>query len=262
MSNLPDLEAILECIICHVVPRNGPIFQCTNGHLVCEECSEKTAAAKSCSVCQVRLPHTKSRCIAAEQVIEKTDFVFDCVNAGDGCHFSAVRKRLQKHEGSCEARMVPCPDAPCKESLPLNKLLQHLEFKTDRYTPVYKDAVLTAKFTCSDMTLQNLGWRVQICKHAINTFFAKFVRVNGIFYTWLYIVADEDVAKKYQVKITIANPTIFFSCTWKVFPIDLKEEVMFERDDVLTFGESLFRKMMTLYGEFHEISIDYEILEV
>jgi hypothetical protein len=85
---------------------------------------------------------------------------------------------------------------------------------------------------------------------------------KGIFCTRLYIAADADVAKRYQVKIMVANLTILRCCTCKVFPIDLKEKDMLKRDDILTFGESLFRKMTTFNGEVHQISIDYKILKV
>jgi hypothetical protein len=257
MSNIPDLEAILECIICHVVPRNGPIFQCTNGHLICKECSKKTAATASCAMCQEPPPPKKIRSIAAEQVIEKTDFVFTCIHAVNGCNFSAVRTMLEKHEGTCESRMVPCPDGGnCKKSFPLNKLLKHLK-TADRSTPGHKAGIFTNTFGCTDMTRQKVTWNVVICEYADTNFFIKFVREKGMFHTWLYIAGDADIAKKYQVNITVANPTIHLSYTSKVFSIDLNEENMFKRDDVLSFGESLFRKMI----RGGRISINYEILK-
>jgi hypothetical protein len=259
MSNLPDLEAILECIICHAVPCNGPIFQCHNGHLVCKECSEKTAAATSCAMCQEPLPQKKIRCIAVEQAIEKIDFV-----AVNGCDFMSVRKTLEKHEEDCESRLVPCPDGCCPESLSLNKLLQHLE---DKAIIVIQPAseIYSLFWTCSfkGMDILNLEWTVKICNYANTTFIMKFARNKGMFYAWLHIAAGADVAEKYQVKITIAKNKTLLSHTGKVFTIDVKEkEVTQEDEDILSFGTGLFKKLAIVEDEKHRICMEYEILKV
>ena len=31
-----DLKFDLECPICNVIPRSGPIYQCENGHMICK----------------------------------------------------------------------------------------------------------------------------------------------------------------------------------------------------------------------------------
>jgi hypothetical protein len=264
MNNLPDLEAILECIICHVVPRKGPIFQCPNGHLVCKECSEK--ALKTCAMCQVRLPQTKIRCISAEQVIEKIDFVFACDHAVNGCDFTAVRKTLEKHERICESRLVPCPDGgcheDCQESIPLNKLLLHLKdsfvLKSNKHGVYWRSPTCPSK----DIKLQTLAWNIGIFNYADTTFLTKISKEKGMFHAWLYIVAGADIAEKYQVKITIDSSTTSISHTGKVLSIDVKEADVVKRDDVLSFGENLFGKLTVVENETHKICIGYEILTV
>ena len=37
----------LECPVCVSVPR-GTIFQCNNGHILCQECHEKVEACPTC----------------------------------------------------------------------------------------------------------------------------------------------------------------------------------------------------------------------
>ena len=39
--NKTQLTKELECPVCFQIPRNPPIYQCINGHLICSICQEK-----------------------------------------------------------------------------------------------------------------------------------------------------------------------------------------------------------------------------
>ena len=39
--NKTELTKELECPVCFQIPRNPPIYQCINGHLICSICQEK-----------------------------------------------------------------------------------------------------------------------------------------------------------------------------------------------------------------------------
>ena len=57
------LESHLECPVCLVVPKSGPIYQCRNGHLLCHQCHPKL---KRCPLCKI--PLEKLRNLLAEQL--------------------------------------------------------------------------------------------------------------------------------------------------------------------------------------------------
>ena len=41
VMNKTQLTKELECPVCFQIPRNSPIYQCVNGHLICSVCKEK-----------------------------------------------------------------------------------------------------------------------------------------------------------------------------------------------------------------------------
>jgi len=62
--SLESLKAHLECPVCLVVPKMGPIYQCRNGHLLCKECHPRM---KCCPLCQI--PLEKLRNLLSEQLV-------------------------------------------------------------------------------------------------------------------------------------------------------------------------------------------------
>ena len=57
------LESHLECPVCLVVPKSGPIYQCRNGHILCHQCHPKL---RRCPLCKI--PLEKLRNLLAEQL--------------------------------------------------------------------------------------------------------------------------------------------------------------------------------------------------
>jgi len=62
--SLENLKAHLECPVCLIVPKMGPIYQCRNGHLLCKECHPQL---KRCPLCQI--PLEKLRNLLSEQLV-------------------------------------------------------------------------------------------------------------------------------------------------------------------------------------------------
>ena len=61
---LKTLKSNLECPVCLVVPKSGPIYQCRNGHLLCKECHSKMTR---CPLCNILLE--KLRNLLSEQLV-------------------------------------------------------------------------------------------------------------------------------------------------------------------------------------------------
>jgi hypothetical protein len=128
----------------------------------------------------------------------------------NGCSFVSPRKDLEEHEKGCKSRPVLCPDGNCDEMIPLNKLEQHLHLTREQLCPCrsntslftyrkirpYSTHKLKFWMKCSIgrddlMQMLHASWEVIICKYATTTFLLKFDMVDGLFYTWLYVVAGE-----------------------------------------------------------------------
>jgi hypothetical protein len=238
-KNANELEDLVQCVICLLVPRTGHIFQCRNGHLTCNKCSEK--GQTFCGVCRVSLSRTRIRNIAVEQMIDRLDFLFPCAH---GCDFSTVRRKLKEHENECASRMVPCPDGWCTKTIPFHTLIEHVDATEKRQETLYCDGVFSMRSDVPEESLESerLSWNAKICKYAGATFFAKMGKTDETFFVWLYIAAGAEEAKKYQVKITVADSTTSLSFSGKVFPIDLNDDEVIE-EDVLSFRKSYFRKV-------------------
>ena len=54
----------LNCPVCWETPKSAPVFQCPNGHLVCNQCHPKL---QKCPICQV--PLAKIRSLICEQLL-------------------------------------------------------------------------------------------------------------------------------------------------------------------------------------------------
>ena len=68
------LRSLVECPICYEVPQQKKIFQCNNGHIICESCYRLLPAAKKCpqGECPYSVPPTRN--LQTEKLIESSTF--------------------------------------------------------------------------------------------------------------------------------------------------------------------------------------------
>ena len=85
-----------------------------------------------------------------------------------------------------------------------------------------------------------------------NNFILKTIKRDGVFYAWLQVTADVNVAEKYTVEMTIS--TISNSATTliengKVFPIDMTESMVLRQGEgVMCFGKVMAKKLLPRDG--------------
>jgi hypothetical protein len=63
-----DLAILVECPVCLGVPILKPMYQCSNGHLVCFSCQK--LISDSCPSCKVSLNGVKIRSLLADKIID------------------------------------------------------------------------------------------------------------------------------------------------------------------------------------------------
>ncbi len=88
-----------KCPVCLEIPA-GRIFQCDDGHIVCEKCDKGLVA---CPVCrQSREVYPAVRVAVIEKILDL--MAFDCRYKEYGCNQKVSRKDLSEHQELCEYR--------------------------------------------------------------------------------------------------------------------------------------------------------------
>ena len=119
MLSLDDIEDVLECVICLEFPRTTPIYQCDNGHVLCNTCHGRVT---DCPTCRGRLG--KVRCLAMEKVLAK--FPLPCKFNQYGCSVILEQKQLQQHEQICCCKPASCPLPDCSKIISGKEVMEHL----------------------------------------------------------------------------------------------------------------------------------------
>ncbi len=99
-----SLKEQLKCPVCLELPKSPPIYQCPNGHIVCNICHKKLQVCPQC-----REPLGKNRNLFAENIME-----WPCPFAKHGCTNSFATNCVNDHQKKCQFREVSCP-APYSE---------------------------------------------------------------------------------------------------------------------------------------------------
>ncbi len=121
MLSQKQLETILECPVCAAVPHSTPVYQCDNGHNICNACIEKV---ESCPSCRSPLDG-KIRNMLAEHFLEMV--LTRCSYYRRGCEEKLSRAERLAHEKDCIYRDVKCPKKDCSSKTLFKSLRKHFE---------------------------------------------------------------------------------------------------------------------------------------
>eukprot|EP00095_Tigriopus_kingsejongensis_P005498 maker-scaffold619_size123246-snap-gene-0.31 protein:Tk05498 transcript:maker-scaffold619_size123246-snap-gene-0.31-mRNA-1 annotation:"hypothetical protein DAPPUDRAFT_304089" len=82
-----EILSMMECPVCLEHPREGPIYNCQHGHLVCGKCQPKI---RECPVC--RSANIGHRNLFAEKMLQLTlkSITLPCTNHNEGCKIIKV----------------------------------------------------------------------------------------------------------------------------------------------------------------------------
>lgn len=93
---LSAAKSYLECPVCYDT-LVSPIYQCQNGHIVCNHCIERLA---QCGECRVPLsPGSRIRNVALENICKSVDV--KCPNRSEGCEIRTTVELLKSHLETC-----------------------------------------------------------------------------------------------------------------------------------------------------------------
>jgi hypothetical protein len=237
--NMDDVESLVRCPVCLNVPQMGPIYECHNGHIVCENCDVKL---DKCPTCRVEFTRKRKRNLFAEQLLEKCTFLYPCPNASRGCTVKENKSMMREHESKCLARNVACLKRKCQKWVAFNFLLEHMKRHGTQEKPAVDDE------DCMDrswvmkraLTVQPpkvASWTLSYTKMHDLTFLPVFVHREDIFYACLYVLADAETAAKFRARISVNGPSLEITFTGPVFPVDktLEQVLSTEQNNLLSF---------------------------
>ena len=115
-----DLASRLECPVCLLVPRAGPIPSCPVGHIICSTCRE---SLDTCPTCRRPLSVENTNCLASA-LIDKVKH--KCKFHVHGCDVKRLLGELPKHEKICPERTIICPNLRCMKEVKLKSYQSHV----------------------------------------------------------------------------------------------------------------------------------------
>jgi len=199
-EKIQDLKKQIECPVCLEVPREGPVFTCPNGHLVCHKCKRE-----ACPTCREAVGDNKS--LVAVAVLEK--ILHDCKFVE--CEEEFALKDIEEHEKICEHRVVACPCyEECDERVSLSKLLEHFERKScsvSRAPIVVNESVTEiVRYEATNQMFRScnkLYWKVATYSH-LGSLLALCVNKDGD--NWQFIVVmfeTPEVCADFNIKMKV-----------------------------------------------------------
>ena len=204
------------------------------------------------------------RTLAAEQLIESVDLSFPCKHTN--CEVSASKEEIKTHEVKCFYRMVPCPDI-CNKEIVYHRLLEHLQLGEARHTAYsYSGNRIKLTLQSTQLHVKNSRWPCNVINLNLQTnFILTNIKEDGIFYTYVQIMGDEDEAKKFKVALSIGRGQSGLVHIGQVFLIDAKrEDIIKQKSGVLSFspygmGESFFEDIKS--EDRKNLHLTYNILD-
>merc|ERR1712156_372470 len=115
-----DVTRLIECTICLSLPESGPIYRCSESHIICPKCHLRLNDQKcpTCGASQINL-----RCRVSERLLELLPK--PCTNSKNGCEEEFKPAELLGHERGCRFREISCISVDCNKRIPLRFFLLH-----------------------------------------------------------------------------------------------------------------------------------------
>ena len=214
-----EMKAKIECPVCMEVPREGPIRQCPNGHLLCPTCVDKRERDKKTDCPSCRAPMGQIQSLLATSIIEDLDH--ECTHRGCAAmvHFKEYNSHLEK----CLYRLGCCPNINCGEEIVFKDLEQHVricplgfdfQFDTDK------------QYQTFDVEKTDLNENVKWVTHWYDNAFLQTERSNGEYIFEVGMVADKEECSRYMAEILLfdKNDKIVVRSSYPVNPIETKND--------------------------------------
>jgi hypothetical protein len=241
------LRPLAECPVCRGLVPDAPLYQCCRGHILCAPCLERLPTNR-CPTCRGKYDRPASRNLIAEHLRDddEIDFEFNCKHAAIGCSFKGDRREAKEHAaGECPFRKVPCPHPKCSALVELCNLMSHLKVAHPKGVYDHKssgEGVFKNKlWTSSCFNATEAAWTVNAGQYDGQTFFLGCRKEKGLFHLWVSVANGAATASKYEARICIGGDKMSVRHQAKVFPIDLRQEDIWQHDECSSLTDKTVR---------------------
>ena len=194
---LSDLIEVLECPVCTGLPRTQAVYQCANGHTLCEVC-RKRLREKVCPSCRQPLGEIRNRTI--EKIMESI-ITYHCRFTKLGCTQSMTKENLTEHEEHCGFRYVSYPSTLSSFEISLAKLTPKL--KARKGITLKGSGKVHFETISEEKKAVKVEWNpVHIrCKKKDFFFLLSYDGIN--YHAWMYFAGTIEETKQFQCLIEI-----------------------------------------------------------
>jgi hypothetical protein len=197
-----ELRSKVECPVCLVVPREGPVPQCPSGHFICVSCKKtrEEEGKQDCPSCRGPMVG-EANSLLASVVIENIKHECEHKDCDEMVHY----KEREGHEEQCEHRLVLCPGSgnTCNKLVPFKDMVGHVKGCKDNIPkPLVVGEQKMLIILQEDHNSPSLSWKSYCLEFNDETFFLK-IKKNKIFTLELVLLGTQQEANKYFAEISI-----------------------------------------------------------
>ena len=215
---LEELCGMVECPVCLLLPKEGPVPMCPNGHHVCIPCKEKMRKDEvgpmfrprgapnrpkhlQCPSCKVAMGEATS--LLATRVIERVEHECEFL----GCQERVLLEWYRSHTATCLLRLVTCPAAHCDQLLAFNSIIEHVTTckgisSLDWLNKPHSSMVWTTSTKDKDVMFQP----VKISLKG-GTFIYLIKRQQGVFSSEVVMLGNVEDCNRFMARISLVEPT-------------------------------------------------------
>ena len=197
----------LECPVCLVVPRMGPVPSCPSGHLTCYPCFLKMrqeGKGGNCPTC--RAPMGDGQSLLAKVLIENMYHVCSL----KGCKEKVPFEDYEKHQEECSHRLVICPGSnlTCHDRVAFSDVESHILTCPDsiEHNPGGGNLVTFTYEHQEDLLVRtNMVWSTLCFEAESKTFFVRMDKTGGTFSIEVVMKGSKVECEQYVAEVTVLN---------------------------------------------------------
>ncbi|CAG7729907.1 unnamed protein product [Allacma fusca] len=215
MADFHDDPHKYECPVCFEILA-APIFQCNNGHLLCEVCIPEL---QTCPICRQELPKKRVRNLEVEKIVKKQKF--SCPNRSSGCTAMLKCDMIEDHRIDCLFSIMNfCPYLgidSCHDSVALTDFVVHLMGKHKLLGEFVQEGttveICQSGALARDIQCGKVEWAPNFIVHGDNTFFLQ-TKVTSYGISWMISsLGSSEVANNFIATIKLVSPNENQGCS-------------------------------------------------
>ena len=202
-----EMKGRVECQVCFLLPKQGPVPMCPNGHFICSDCKARNRqeGKVNCPTCKEPLGEIKS--LLAKTVIDNVMHECDLEGCQEMIHLSGYKR----HQDRCEFRLVLCPGSgrTCNKFVAFSEVEIHISSCLDMvkgFSTLSEKGVVYKKSDRLVATQNQISfWQTTTIKQNNATFFFKMRKLANSYQMEVVMKGSESDCNLFTSDISILD---------------------------------------------------------